>query len=204
LNIKQDVLKDQLQEEQRRGEEVKPKASMYCSRMLLLALIIPVSLVAYSLLCNSTKTEDNQKITLEPAGFNSTKTEDKQEINPEPAEEEPNEATPEPAEEELHEAQFEKQQASEFRAKGEVDLANLHEEAASILGQNDASKQLDLASIYFGLGYLYLYMGKGDSTRAEEHYVKCLTIRQEVLPANHPHLASIYNNLGNLYRSKED
>jgi hypothetical protein len=67
LNIKQDVLKDELQKAQRTREEVKPKASMYCSRMLLLALIIPVSLVAYSLLCNSTKTEDNQEITLEPA-----------------------------------------------------------------------------------------------------------------------------------------
>jgi tetratricopeptide (TPR) repeat protein len=171
LNKKQDVLKDQLQEAQRRREKVKPKTSMYCSIMLL-AYIISASLVVYSLRWNSTKTEDNQEITLETA------------------------------EAESNEAQFEKQRAREFRTQGEEELANLHEKAASILSQDDASKQLDLANVYFDLGFFYRC--EGDNTRAEEYYLKCLTIWQEVLPANHPDLANIYYILGFLYRSKED
>jgi tetratricopeptide (TPR) repeat protein len=158
LNIKQDVLKDELQEAQRSREKVKPKASMYCSRMLL---------VAWS----STKTEDDQEIALEPAA------------------------------EQLNDAQSEKQRAREFRTKVEAELANLHEKAASILIQDDASKQLDLANIYFSLGVLYR---SRDNTRAVEYYLKSLSIWQEVIRPNHSTIASIYNDLGVLYRSEGD
>jgi tetratricopeptide (TPR) repeat protein len=90
-----------------------------------------------------------------------------------------------------------KEQESECRAQGESQLADLYGQAASDLTQTE-----ELARIYNNLGILY--KSKGDSRRAEEYYLKCLSIREEVLPANHPDLATIYNNLGNLYSDKGD
>jgi tetratricopeptide (TPR) repeat protein len=88
-----------------------------------------------------------------------------------------------------------KEQASECRAQGESQLAELFDQAASQLITTE-----QLATIYNGLGRLY--KRKGDIRRAEEYNLKCLRIRQEVFPANHPDLATIYNDLGSLYESK--
>jgi tetratricopeptide (TPR) repeat protein len=90
-----------------------------------------------------------------------------------------------------------KEQASECRAQGESQLADLYDQAASQLLTTD---QLATISNKIGL----LYSDKGDITRAEEYYLKCLSIWQEVLRPNHPNLATIYNNLGSLYNSKGD
>jgi tetratricopeptide (TPR) repeat protein len=90
-----------------------------------------------------------------------------------------------------------KEQANECRAQGKSQLADLFDQAASQLITTE-----ELATIYNNLGSLY--SDKGDSRRAEEYYLKCLSIWQEVLPANHPNLALIYNNLGSLYSDKGD
>jgi tetratricopeptide (TPR) repeat protein len=54
-------------------------------------------------------------------------------------------------------------------------------------------------------GHIYYYLGwiKADQrkyTEAITYYEKSLKIRQKTLPANHPHLATSYNNIGEAYR----
>jgi tetratricopeptide (TPR) repeat protein len=53
-------------------------------------------------------------------------------------------------------------------------------------------------------GEIYYYLGwikndQGKYTEAIAYYEKSLKIRQKTLPANHPNLASCYNNIGNVY-----
>jgi tetratricopeptide (TPR) repeat protein len=90
-----------------------------------------------------------------------------------------------------------REQARDCRAKGESQLADLYEQASS----HHASTE-QRATIYNSLGTLY--EKNGDYPRAEEYLQKCLSIREDVLPANHPDMATIYNSLGTLYDSKGD
>jgi tetratricopeptide (TPR) repeat protein len=53
-------------------------------------------------------------------------------------------------------------------------------------------------------GEIYYYLGwikddQGKYTEAIIYYEKSLKIRQKTLPANHPHLATSYNNIGSVY-----
>jgi tetratricopeptide (TPR) repeat protein len=91
-----------------------------------------------------------------------------------------------------------KEQESECRAQGESQLAYLYGQAASDLTQTEK-----LATIFSEIGLLY-HHSKGDYLRAEEYLMKSLSIRQEVLPTNHPDLAGIFIILGNLYYSEGD
>jgi tetratricopeptide (TPR) repeat protein len=160
------LLLDELSDAKR--EKVKPKASMSCSSMLLLVWIIPATFIAYSLLSNSTRTEDSFQASLNTMQFDLDQ-----------------------------EIEYYRQQTVECRVQGEAALANLYEQAASYLSQDEAFRHLHLDNIFNKLGLLY--DNRGDFTRAEEYYLKCLSIRQQVLPAKHPDLASIYNNLGVMY-----
>ena len=55
--------------------------------------------------------------------------------------------------------------------------------------------------IFLGkLGIVFYHLGKYN--KAEEYFLKALEIREEVLPSNHPDLASTYHDLGVLYLGK--
>ncbi len=58
------------------------------------------------------------------------------------------------------------------------------------------------AQSYHNLAALYYKLV--EYKKAEEYYIRSLTIREAVLPSNHPDLATTYNNLGNLYRSMRE
>ena len=49
-----------------------------------------------------------------------------------------------------------------------------------------------------------LYSDKTDYEKSEEFYLKCLKIREEILPPSHPDMANIYMNLAILYSDKTD
>jgi tetratricopeptide (TPR) repeat protein len=49
-----------------------------------------------------------------------------------------------------------------------------------------------------------LFKAKGDFEQAAEFCMKCLEIRNAVLPSNHPDLATSYNNLGELQQAIGD
>ena len=47
----------------------------------------------------------------------------------------------------------------------------------------------------------YIRADQGDYQEALSYYEKCLDMRQKTLPANHPSLATSYNNIGSVYDS---
>jgi tetratricopeptide (TPR) repeat protein len=53
--------------------------------------------------------------------------------------------------------------------------------------------------IYYYLGWIK--NGQGKYTKAVTYYEKSLKIREKTLPANHPNLATSYNNIGNVYNN---
>ncbi len=53
--------------------------------------------------------------------------------------------------------------------------------------------------IYYYLGWIKNNQGK--YTEAITYYEKSLEIREKTLPANHPDLASSYNNIGLVYKN---
>jgi tetratricopeptide (TPR) repeat protein len=91
-------------------------------------------------------------------------------------------------------------QAAECRAQTELELAELFDQAASLLSQGHSFQSLDLARIYYNI--VGLYRLKGNYPQAEKFFQKSLSIRLKTLPAKHPDLALIYNNLGGLYSSQ--
>ena len=44
-----------------------------------------------------------------------------------------------------------------------------------------------------------VYSNMGEYSKALSYYEKCLDMRQKTLPANHPDLATSYNNIGSVY-----
>jgi tetratricopeptide (TPR) repeat protein len=92
-----------------------------------------------------------------------------------------------------------RRRAWEASAQGEFEISCGYREA-SRLRREESSTCLKLAIIYNNLGFHYA--DQGEYSRAEEYYLKCLSIRQDVLHADHPDLAGIYCNLGSLYDNK--
>jgi tetratricopeptide (TPR) repeat protein len=64
-----------------------------------------------------------------------------------------------------------------------------------ILHRTTDEKKKD--EIYYYLAWIKNDQGK--HTEALSYYEKSLEIRRKTLPANHPHLATSYNNIGNVY-----
>ncbi|OMJ81988.1 hypothetical protein SteCoe_17420 [Stentor coeruleus] len=61
---------------------------------------------------------------------------------------------------------------------------------------------LDFANIWENIGDIFYNIGNYE--RSEEFFMKCLEIREQILPPNHSDLASIYKGIGNLYVKKAD
>jgi len=59
--------------------------------------------------------------------------------------------------------------------------------------------QNEKAHIFHQLGFINDH--RGEYSKALEYYEKSLEIRKKTLPANHPDLATSYNNIGLVYRS---
>ena len=49
-----------------------------------------------------------------------------------------------------------------------------------------------------------LYNKKSNYKKAEEFYIKCKKISEEILQPNHPDLAVLYFKLGNVYSNRAD
>ncbi|CAF1481444.1 unnamed protein product [Adineta steineri] len=67
---------------------------------------------------------------------------------------------------------------------------------------HQATDENDKANIYHQLGCIK--DNQGEYQEALVSYENALTIRQQSLPSNHPHLASSYNNIGLVYRNMGD
>ena len=64
---------------------------------------------------------------------------------------------------------------------------------------DQASGESDRGRYNHQLGYVK--DAQGDYKEALSYYEKCLDIKQKSLPANHPSLATSYNNIGSVYKS---
>ncbi|CAF0824373.1 unnamed protein product [Adineta steineri] len=65
-----------------------------------------------------------------------------------------------------------------------------------------ASDESDMAPIYYQLGWIK--QNQGEYQEALSSHEKALTIRQQLLPVNHPDLGDSYNRIGNVYDSMGD
>jgi tetratricopeptide (TPR) repeat protein len=100
-------------------------------------------------------------------------------------------------EEAKHEEAKLKVQARDSRAQGNSELADLYDEAVSHLINAE-----QLARTFSKIGLHYWF--KTDIPKSEEYYLKCLNIRQEVLPAFNLELAETFKDLGDIYVAKQD
>ena len=70
----------------------------------------------------------------------------------------------------------------------------------TVIVHNGTFQPLDLAELNRRLGFLY--SDKAEYLKSEEFFMKCLKIREEILPPIHPDIAALYMDLGNLSRNQ--
>lgn len=90
-------------------------------------------------------------------------------------------------------------QAKINELKTRVSTSEIRKEVVKSQAPNDARQiKIDLANDFYAQGTNAC--NEANYVKAEEMYLKCLAIREEILPPNHPDLASIYNDLGIQYK----